>query len=163
MFALRDADPLATPYLEITAGRPPTFRPWTTPAYADNGFALLGLALANTTTSAPSPGGWCRPSPMLSTAARLSASSRPSIALARSRPSAAPLFSGPSFEAADWIYADVLTYGGVGATLFVFDVGCDGKATAISPAAFRMTLQKVWWARVKIALVQLGFLLSFTV
>lgn len=41
----------AEPYLESTANRPPSFNPWTTPGYANNGFSLLGTALANLTNT----------------------------------------------------------------------------------------------------------------
>jgi hypothetical protein len=50
------------------------------------------------------------------------------------------LFSGPGLETSDWVGVDSLTYGGIGIALFVFDIGTDGKATALSPAAFRTTL-----------------------
>ncbi|CAK7209396.1 hypothetical protein SBRCBS47491_000427 [Sporothrix bragantina] len=53
------------------------------------------------------------------------------------------LFSGPGFLSSDWVAVDALTYGGIGTTLFQFDVGSDGKATAVSPVAFRETLLKV--------------------
>jgi CubicO group peptidase (beta-lactamase class C family) len=52
------------------------------------------------------------------------------------------LFSGPSIIGGDWIDVDALAYGGIGFTLFVFDVNMDGKATAVSPAALRIKLQK---------------------
>jgi CubicO group peptidase (beta-lactamase class C family) len=52
------------------------------------------------------------------------------------------LFLGRGFAAADWVGVDSITYGGIGTTLFVFDIDCDGKATAVSPAAFRVTLEK---------------------
>ncbi|KAL1888455.1 hypothetical protein Sste5346_009572 [Sporothrix stenoceras] len=41
----------AQPYLESVANRPSTFNPWTSPGYANNGFSLLGLALANLTNT----------------------------------------------------------------------------------------------------------------
>ncbi|CAK7236662.1 hypothetical protein SCUCBS95973_009684 [Sporothrix curviconia] len=41
----------ADPYLESQANRPPAFGPWTSPGYANNGFTLLGLALANLTNT----------------------------------------------------------------------------------------------------------------
>ncbi|KAK0609447.1 beta-lactamase/transpeptidase-like protein, partial [Immersiella caudata] len=45
----------STPYLQGVAPRPPTFPPWSTPAYSNNGFTLLGLALsALTDTTIPS-------------------------------------------------------------------------------------------------------------
>ncbi|KKK12335.1 hypothetical protein ARAM_002138 [Aspergillus rambellii] len=39
----------AIPYTEGVAANPPIFLPWTSPAYANNGFVLLGLAIANLT------------------------------------------------------------------------------------------------------------------
>jgi CubicO group peptidase (beta-lactamase class C family) len=46
-------DPLAACppelYFEGVERRPPTFQSWTTPQYTDNGFTLLGVALANIT------------------------------------------------------------------------------------------------------------------
>ncbi|CAK7201027.1 hypothetical protein SEUCBS139899_003728 [Sporothrix eucalyptigena] len=53
------------------------------------------------------------------------------------------LFSGRGFVAADWVGVDALTYGGIGTTFFQFDIGSDGKATSVSPMAFRETLKKV--------------------
>jgi CubicO group peptidase (beta-lactamase class C family) len=52
------------------------------------------------------------------------------------------LFSGPGYLLADWIIVDSVTYGGVGVGLFVFDIGSHGEAMAVSPAAFRITLNK---------------------
>lgn len=52
------------------------------------------------------------------------------------------LFSGPGFVLSDWIAVDSITYGGIGTSLFVFDIDSDGTATAVSPAAFRVTLGK---------------------
>jgi Beta-lactamase len=43
----------------------------------------------------------------------------------------------------DWLYVDVLMYGGVGLSLFVFDVGEDGRAGAVEPAAMRVRLERV--------------------
>ncbi|MAD87031.1 MAG: hypothetical protein CL912_29080 [Deltaproteobacteria bacterium] len=43
----------------------------------------------------------------------------------------------------DWLQVDGLTYGGVGMSLFVFDVGSDGKATYVSHVATRAKLQRV--------------------
>ncbi|KAH7372137.1 beta-lactamase family protein [Cadophora sp. MPI-SDFR-AT-0126] len=43
----------------------------------------------------------------------------------------------------DWLLVDGLTYGGVGMSLFVFDVGSDRKATYVSHEATRATLQRV--------------------
>lgn len=34
------------PWLQSLENRAPSFQPWTTPAYSDNGFALLGLAIS---------------------------------------------------------------------------------------------------------------------
>ncbi|KAK3944422.1 beta-lactamase/transpeptidase-like protein [Diplogelasinospora grovesii] len=39
----------ATPYVEGVEPFPPTFPPWAGPAYANNGFILLGLAMSNIT------------------------------------------------------------------------------------------------------------------
>ncbi|KAK0642180.1 putative alkaline D-peptidase [Cercophora newfieldiana] len=39
----------AEPYLQGVANRAPTFSPWSTPAYTNNGFTLLGLAMAAVT------------------------------------------------------------------------------------------------------------------
>ncbi|KAK4163820.1 beta-lactamase/transpeptidase-like protein [Cladorrhinum sp. PSN259] len=39
----------ATPYIEGVANRAPTFLPWTSPGYSNNGFTLLGLAMASVT------------------------------------------------------------------------------------------------------------------
>ncbi|KAF2816589.1 beta-lactamase/transpeptidase-like protein [Mytilinidion resinicola] len=36
-------------FVESVDSRPPTFQPWTSPAYSDIGFALLGLAISNIT------------------------------------------------------------------------------------------------------------------
>ncbi|KAK4224477.1 beta-lactamase/transpeptidase-like protein [Podospora fimiseda] len=38
-----------TPYIEGVANRAPTFLPWTSPGYANNGFVLLGRAMSNVT------------------------------------------------------------------------------------------------------------------
>ncbi|KAF8847193.1 hypothetical protein BDZ45DRAFT_755145 [Acephala macrosclerotiorum] len=43
----------------------------------------------------------------------------------------------------DWLMVDSLTYGGIGMSLFVFDVGEDDKATALTPAATRARLERV--------------------
>jgi CubicO group peptidase (beta-lactamase class C family) len=37
------------PSIETFSNRPPTFQPWTSPAYSDIGFALLGQAISNIT------------------------------------------------------------------------------------------------------------------
>lgn len=52
----------------------------------------------------------------------------------------AGLFAG--FEYQDWINAGSLAYGNIGVGSFVFDIGADGKATAVSPSAFRITLER---------------------
>lgn len=52
------------------------------------------------------------------------------------------LFSSLSFLAADWIDLDSTTYGGISLSLFVFDVGSDGNAVGVSPAAFRINLKR---------------------
>jgi CubicO group peptidase (beta-lactamase class C family) len=53
------------------------------------------------------------------------------------------LFSGPGMVSADWLVADDSTYYGVGLSLFVFDVGRDGRAMAVTPAAYRATLTRL--------------------
>lgn len=62
-------------------------------------------------------------------------------------PSAQPavgarLFSGVGLLAAEWILADVVEYGGIGTSLFEFMLDDEGRATAVSPVAFRMTLAR---------------------
>jgi hypothetical protein len=52
----------------------------------------------------------------------------------------AGLFAG--FEFQDWLNAGSLAYGNIGVGSFVFDIGTDGKATAVSPSAFRITLER---------------------
>ncbi|KAH6718416.1 beta-lactamase family protein [Leptodontidium sp. MPI-SDFR-AT-0119] len=56
-------------------------------------------------------------------------------------------FLGPflkmSTANSDWLIVDWLTYGGVGLSLFVFEVDADGRATGIEPAAMRMKLVRV--------------------
>ena len=42
----------------------------------------------------------------------------------------------------DWAVAGQELYGGVGVKMFVFDVDAEGDATALSPAAMRVTLQR---------------------
>ena len=43
----------------------------------------------------------------------------------------------------DWLEGDSPTYGGIGIGLFVFDLDeADGSAVAVSPAAWRIKLQK---------------------
>ena len=58
-------------------------------------------------------------------------------------PSAQPsggLFAG--FESQDWLNVDSLAYGDVGLGSFIFDVGIDGKATAVTLPAARITLER---------------------
>ncbi|KAL2062054.1 hypothetical protein VTL71DRAFT_6320 [Oculimacula yallundae] len=43
----------------------------------------------------------------------------------------------------DWLTIDGLTYGGIGMSLFVFEVGRDGRATCVQPAATRAKLMRV--------------------
>ncbi|RDL39877.1 uncharacterized protein BP5553_04217 [Venustampulla echinocandica] len=43
----------------------------------------------------------------------------------------------------DWLVVDDPTYGGIALSLFLFDVGADGKATTASPAATRTILARV--------------------
>jgi hypothetical protein len=43
---------------------------------------------------------------------------------------------------ADWVSVDALTYTGVGVSLFVFEVGSDGRAEVVSPAAYRVMLSR---------------------
>jgi CubicO group peptidase (beta-lactamase class C family) len=52
------------------------------------------------------------------------------------------LFSGPSLLTGDWLNVDASTYYGVGLSLFVMDMGCNGKAKSISPAAYRIKLAR---------------------
>ncbi|KAL9017920.1 MAG: hypothetical protein Q9185_004782 [Variospora sp. 1 TL-2023] len=52
------------------------------------------------------------------------------------------LFQGLFGPAWDWVTADSGTYGGLAVGLFVFDVDEEGKATSVTPAAWRITLQK---------------------
>lgn len=68
----------------------------------------------------------------------LSANDEPSAQL----PISSRLFSGRGFIAADWVSVDDLTFGGIGTSLFQFDIGSDGRATAVVPSAFRETLKK---------------------
>jgi CubicO group peptidase (beta-lactamase class C family) len=53
------------------------------------------------------------------------------------------LFSGPGIVSRDWIDVDDVRYGGIGLSLFVFDVAPNGKAMEASPAAFRIKLKRV--------------------
>ncbi|KAG4429582.1 hypothetical protein IFR05_014931 [Cadophora sp. M221] len=56
-------------------------------------------------------------------------------------------FLGPflkmSTANSDWLSVDSLTYGGVGLSLFVFDLGADGKVASVEPAAMRVKLVRV--------------------
>ncbi|KAH8901312.1 beta-lactamase/transpeptidase-like protein [Thozetella sp. PMI_491] len=52
------------------------------------------------------------------------------------------LVSAPGMIHGDWILVDAATYGGIGQSLFVFDIGPDGNATSLSPAAFRVILKR---------------------
>jgi CubicO group peptidase (beta-lactamase class C family) len=42
----------------------------------------------------------------------------------------------------DWLLTDVPTYGGIGLGLFVFTLDASGKAQAVSPAAYRVSLSR---------------------
>ncbi|EPE05327.1 beta-lactamase family protein [Ophiostoma piceae UAMH 11346] len=68
----------------------------------------------------------------------LSATDEPSAQL----PISDRLFSGIGFLAADWILADSLTYGGIGTTLFQFNVESGSKAISVTISAFRETLPR---------------------
>ncbi|KIH87971.1 hypothetical protein SPBR_04835 [Sporothrix brasiliensis 5110] len=57
-------------------------------------------------------------------------------------PISSMLFSGPGFIGADWIAVDALTYGGIGTTMFQFDIGSDGKACSVTLSSFRQTLPR---------------------
>ncbi|KAM7189306.1 Beta-lactamase/transpeptidase-like protein [Naviculisporaceae sp. PSN 640] len=52
------------------------------------------------------------------------------------------LFAGPGMVTADWLVVDASTYYGVGLSLFVFDLGQDGKATAVRLPAYRVKLPR---------------------
>jgi len=52
------------------------------------------------------------------------------------------LFAGPGMVTGDWLIVDDSTYYGAGLSLFVFDVGRDGKATAVTLPAYRVTLAR---------------------
>ncbi|KAI4167473.1 MAG: hypothetical protein LQ343_007186 [Gyalolechia ehrenbergii] len=58
------------------------------------------------------------------------------------RESTGGLFSGLLTVAADWLVVDSGTYGGLATGLFVFDIDENGKAMAVRPAAWRVTLEK---------------------
>ncbi|KAH8891718.1 beta-lactamase/transpeptidase-like protein [Thozetella sp. PMI_491] len=53
------------------------------------------------------------------------------------------LFSSPALFSSDWINVDQFTYGGIGVSLFVFDIADDGSVVAVSPAAFRATYNRL--------------------
>jgi len=50
------------------------------------------------------------------------------------------LFSSPGLALGDWLVVDASTYYGAGLSLFVFDLGSDGRATAVTMPAYRVTL-----------------------
>lgn len=52
------------------------------------------------------------------------------------------LFAAPGMVAGDWLVVDDSTYYGAGLSLFVFEVGSDGKATAVTMPAYRVTLAR---------------------
>ncbi|KAK6380916.1 hypothetical protein LTS17_005117 [Exophiala oligosperma] len=47
-----DIDCTVSAYIQGVMGQPPVFEPWTTPAYANNGFILLGIAISRLTNRA---------------------------------------------------------------------------------------------------------------
>jgi len=49
LLLLQGKDCSAVPYAQGVANRPPTFLPWPSLAYSNEGFTLLGLAMANAT------------------------------------------------------------------------------------------------------------------
>lgn len=51
-------------------------------------------------------------------------------------------YSAVYYSNFDWLTVDQSHYGNIGINLFIFDVDEGGKATALSPAAFRATLQR---------------------
>lgn len=51
------------------------------------------------------------------------------------------LFSAAALQS-EWLNVDASTYYGVGLSLFVIHVGCDGKAKSVSPAAYRIRLDR---------------------
>ncbi|KAK3380845.1 beta-lactamase/transpeptidase-like protein [Podospora didyma] len=57
-------------------------------------------------------------------------------------PEPGALFAAPGMATADWIVVDSSTYYGAGLSLFVFDVGRDGKATAVTMPAYRVKLPR---------------------
>jgi CubicO group peptidase (beta-lactamase class C family) len=52
------------------------------------------------------------------------------------------LFSAPGMTSPDWLVVDASTYYGVGLSLVVFDVGEDGKASAVTVPAYRVTMTR---------------------
>lgn len=52
------------------------------------------------------------------------------------------LFSGNLALNPDWLITDSIFYGGEGLFLFVFDIAKDGRATAVTPAALRVKLER---------------------
>lgn len=52
------------------------------------------------------------------------------------------LFAAPGMVAGDWLVVDDSTYYGAGLSLLVFDVGSDGKATAVTVPAYRGTMAR---------------------
>lgn len=52
------------------------------------------------------------------------------------------LASAPGFMYADWILVDSPAYGGNAVKRFVFDIADDGRATAVSPTAYQITLDR---------------------
>ena len=52
------------------------------------------------------------------------------------------LFTGNLALNTDWLVTDNHFYGGDSLTSFVFDVAEDGKATAVTPAALRVKLER---------------------
>ncbi|KAL8703400.1 MAG: hypothetical protein Q9201_003403 [Fulgogasparrea decipioides] len=53
------------------------------------------------------------------------------------------LFSGQWNVAIDWLVGDSGTYGGLAVGLFIFDLDEGGKAVSVTPAAWRVSLEKV--------------------
>ncbi|KAK4446286.1 beta-lactamase/transpeptidase-like protein [Podospora aff. communis PSN243] len=52
------------------------------------------------------------------------------------------LFSAPGMMSPDWLVVDASTYYGVGLSLVVFDVGEDGRASAVTVPAYRVTMTR---------------------
>lgn len=52
------------------------------------------------------------------------------------------LFTGQFTQNLDWLTVDATTYGGTGVGLFVFDLDEEGFATAATPAAWRVRLER---------------------